>query len=82
MAFAPPGEIPDLINRYQCGVSFSEKNPEPIIEFLGKSFAEWDQTSRSDQITTVNLRDMPELETAGQIEKLAELCFAITNRSN
>jgi glycosyltransferase involved in cell wall biosynthesis len=66
MAFAPPGEIPD----------------QPIIEFLGKSFAEWDQTSRSDQITTVNLRDMPELETAGQIEKLAELCFAITNRSN
>ncbi len=72
MAFAPPGEIPDIIDEYQCGVCFSRPEPEPIIDFLSKSFDEWKNRNNSDR-TALSLRSMPKLETAAQVNKLAEI---------
>ncbi len=72
MAFAPPGEIPDIIDEYRCGVCFSEPKPEPIINFLSKNFDEWKNRNESDR-TALSLRSMPKLETAAQVNKLAEI---------
>jgi len=73
LAFAPPGEIPNLIEEYNCGVCFSDKATEPIVDFLGKKFDEWKNSIKSDQIEIPVLRSMPKLETGTQVKKLAEL---------
>jgi glycosyltransferase involved in cell wall biosynthesis len=72
MAFAPPGEIPDIIDEYQCGVCISEPESEPIVGFLSKSFDEWKNRNKSDR-KAFSLRSMPKLETAAQVNKLAEI---------
>jgi len=76
MAFAPPGEIPNVIDEYKCGVCFSEPSPEPIIDFLDKNFDRWKNRDNSKPPTPV-LRSMPKLETATQVGKLAELIRGI-----
>ena len=76
LAFAPPGEIPNLIERYQCGVSLSEPNPEPIVDFLNRTYNSWDQMASTDS-NKLPLRSMPELETRTQVKKLAEFCFRL-----
>jgi glycosyltransferase involved in cell wall biosynthesis len=77
LAFAPPGEIPDLIERYQCGVCFSEKTPEPIIAFMRKSLGEWKAGRQKGEKPAASLRSMPELETSTQVKRLAALCNRI-----
>jgi glycosyltransferase involved in cell wall biosynthesis len=72
MAFAPPGEIPDIIGEYQCGVCFSDPAPEPIIDFLSKSLDQWKKRDNSKSSPPV-LRPMPKLETAAQVGRLATI---------
>ncbi len=73
MAFAPPGEIPSLIEEYDCGLCFSDKATEPIVDFLSKNFDRWKNRIKSDQMEIPVLRSMPQLETGTQVKKLAEL---------
>jgi glycosyltransferase involved in cell wall biosynthesis len=76
LAFAPPGEIPDLINRHQCGLSLPDRSPEPIVQFLDNTYNDWNR-SISEKKPAPTLRSMPELETAAQVEKLAGLCHRV-----
>ncbi len=76
LAFAPQGEIPDLIDRYQCGLSLPDRSPEPIIQFLDKTYNDWNR-SRSGKNPALTLRSIPELETVTQVEKLAQLCHRV-----
>jgi len=77
LAFAPPGEIPDLITRFECGVSLSSPDPEPIISYLDAAFDAWKHRRETGQ-TVHSLRSMPELETKQQVRKLADLCHRLT----
>lgn len=77
MAFALPGEITNLIEKYQSGVSFCSPEPEPIIAYLNKSFDEWERRKQNGEPSATGLRNMPDLETYGQVKKLAELCHRI-----
>jgi len=74
MAFAPSGEIADIIARYQCGVCFSDDVPKPIVTYLNKAFEKWQIDQRSGSMKVASLRSMPEFEVATQVEKLAVLC--------
>lgn len=76
MAFAPPGEIPDLITRFDCGVSLSSPDPEPIIVYLDEAFNSWKHRRETGQ-TVHSLRSMPDLETRQQVRKLADLCHRL-----
>ena len=76
LAFAPPGEIPDLITRYECGASLATPSAGPIIEYLDKAFAEWKHRRETGQVTHA-LRSMPDLESKQQVAKLAELCHRL-----
>ena len=76
MAFAPPGEIPSLITRFECGVSFGSPEPEPIIDYLDEAFTTWKHRRETGQ-TVHSLRSMPELETREQVRRLAELCHRL-----
>ncbi|PWB76156.1 hypothetical protein C3F09_00990 [candidate division GN15 bacterium] len=76
MAFAPPGEIPDLITQYDCGVSFSSPEAEPIIAFLDEAFNTWKHRRETGQ-TTHALRSMPALETRQQVRRLADMCHRL-----
>lgn len=71
LAFAPPGEIPDLIQKYDCGISLSAPTSEPIIDYLDKRLHYW--RSQNDSEENITLRAMPELETSVQVEKLIRL---------
>ncbi len=73
LAFAPPGEIPNLIDRYNCGLALSDAQPEPIIGYLNKSFSHWENAGPGAGTKAPTLRSMPELETITQVKKLAEL---------
>jgi len=74
LAFAPPGEIPDAIARYQAGVCLFDPAPEPIIAFLDRAYQGWLERRQLGSHWEPGLRPMPELETLGQVEKLANLC--------
>ena len=76
MAFAPPGEIPDLITRYDCGTSFSSPESGPIIAYLDEAFNAWKHRRETGQ-TVHSLRSMPDLETRQQVRKLADLCHRL-----
>jgi hypothetical protein len=71
LAFAPPGEIPRVVDRYEAGASLSNKAPEPIIEILSRNLASWEAGREQSEMPM--LRPMPELETRTQVEKLAAL---------
>lgn len=77
LAFAPPGEVPDIINRYQCGVTLSDSQPERIIQFLDHMYQKWKTGRGSVELKKTALRSMPELETRNQVKKLAELCHRL-----
>jgi len=74
LAFAPPGEIPDVINRYRCGVCLATGEAGPIIQTLNRTFDDWRQSRTSGHSEGPSLRSMPELETRSQIARLARLC--------
>ena len=76
MAFAPPGEIPNLISQFECGVSFGSPEPEPIINYLDEAFTTWKHRRETGQSVHA-LRSMPELETRQQVRRLAELCHRL-----
>ena len=77
LAFAPPGEIPDVIREYDCGVCLSRMDPEPIVGMLGRTFEVWRQRRELGAVQSRRLRSMPDLETRAQVEKLARLCDRI-----
>lgn len=77
LAFAPPGEIPDLISKFQCGASLSTPEPEPIIAYLNQAFTDWKQRREVGQ-TSHSLRSMPDLETRNQVKLLAEFSLKLT----
>jgi len=77
MAFALPGEITRLVDQYNCGASFYSEDPEPIIAYLDRMFEEWSIRQENNQPTANGLRKMPDLETCGQVRKLAKLCHQI-----
>jgi len=74
LAFAPPGEIPDIIERYDCGVCLSTTAPEPIREVLNRTYDSWRRDRTEGPPSAPSLRPMPELETRSQVAKLARLC--------
>jgi len=76
LAFAPPGEIPDLITRFECGVSLGSPAPEPIIAYLDEAFNTWKHRRETGQ-TAHSLRSMPDLETKQQVRRLADLCHRL-----
>ncbi|KAA3632295.1 MAG: hypothetical protein DWP97_11255 [Calditrichaeota bacterium] len=76
MAFAPEGEIPDLINRYNCGKSFASKETKPIIDFLREKYQHW-MTRKESRQSEVKLRDMGDLETKKQVEILADFAESL-----
>ena len=77
LAFAPAGEIPEVMQRYNCGVCLSSADPNPIIESLDAQFRTWQAAREVAGVDTVGLREMPDLETMGQVEKLAQFCDRI-----
>ncbi len=74
LAFAPPGEIPGLIEKYDCGLSLAQPTAEPILAFLNRAYDKWQARIDSGKISSPGLRPLPELETSAQVKKLAELC--------
>ena len=78
LAFAPPGEIPDLIERYNCGRALSERRPEPIVEFLQQCFDDWASDALHPTAKLPTLRSMPDLEASMQVKRLAELVHRLT----
>ncbi len=74
MAFAQPGEIHNLINRYNCGIAIASPEIRPIIDYLDKSFNKWLARKKDGRTDTEGLRSVPDLETSGQVEKLADIC--------
>lgn len=74
LAFAPPGEIPDIIKRYDCGICLSTTAPEPIFDVLNRTYDSWQRDREAGNSAAPTLRPMPELETRSQVAKLARLC--------
>ena len=71
LGFAPPGEIPNLIEDYNCGICLSGPEPDKIIEFMNREFERWRSMEQEEEV--VSLREMPDLVAEVQIDKLIKL---------
>jgi glycosyltransferase involved in cell wall biosynthesis len=76
LAFAPPGEIPRVIDRYNAGTCLSNRAPDAIIAVLKENLAAWE--AGRGQTEAALLRSMPELETRTQVERLAAFLKRLT----
>jgi len=79
LAFAPPGEIPDMIDKYKCGTSISNPDIDAVVQSLDERYRKWTEAVNTDDYGKIRLRELPELKASFQANKLAEFCREISN---